>query len=132
MNKFFVSDEVYKDRLDICKGCDYYFRPTGSCKVCLCFMSIKARISLMECPQKYWLKTNEIDKDVDIPEELIEECLLIWDDIKTGVAKNVTVKKKMVELYNTIYGTRYKPTSNCGTCLNNCFQGIKQIKEKYG
>ena len=25
MNKFFVSDEVYKDRLDICKGCDYYF-----------------------------------------------------------------------------------------------------------
>ena len=30
------------------------------------------------------------------------------------------------------YGTRYKPTSNCGTCLNNCFQGIKQIKEKYG
>ena len=61
MNKFFVSDEIYKDRLDICKGCKYYFRPTGSCKVCLCFMSIKARISLMECPQKYWLKKNEID-----------------------------------------------------------------------
>jgi hypothetical protein len=94
-------------------------------------MKVKARIGVMECPQKYWSKTTEVERPDDIPEELIEECLLIWEDIKTGVAKNVTVKKKMVELYNTIYGTRYKPTSNCGTCLNNCFQGIKKIKEKY-
>jgi len=69
--------------------------------------------------------------DTGIPTELIHECIVLWDDIKTGVAKNITVKKKMVELYNTIYGTNYKPTSNCGTCLNNCYQGIRQIKEKY-
>ena len=132
MNNFFVKNEVYEERIALCRECVYYFKPTGTCKVCLCFMKVKARIGVMECPQKYWSKTTEVERPNDIPQELIEECLLIWEDIKTGVAKNVTVKKKMVELYNTIYGTRYKPTSNCGTCLNNCFQGIKQIKEKYG
>jgi 5-methylcytosine-specific restriction endonuclease McrA len=132
MSNFFVKNEVYEERIALCRECVYYFKPTGTCKVCLCFMKVKARIGVMECPQKYWSKTTEVEKPDDIPQELIEECLLIWDDIKTGVAKNVTVKKKMVELYNTIYGTRYKPTSNCGTCLNNCFQGIKKIKEKYG
>jgi hypothetical protein len=131
MSNFFVKNEVYEERIALCRECVYYFKPTGTCKVCLCFMKVKARIGVMECPQKYWSKTTEVERPDDIPEELIEECLLIWEDIKTGVAKNVTVKKKMVELYNTIYGTRYKPTSNCGTCLNNCFQGIKKIKEKY-
>ena len=131
MSNFFVKNEVYEERIALCRECVYYFKPTGTCKVCLCFMKVKARIGVMECPQKYWSKTTEVERPDDIPQELIEECLLIWDDIKTGVAKNVTVKKKMVELYNTIYGTRYKPTSNCGTCLNNCFQGIKKIKEKY-
>lgn len=132
MSNFFVKNEVYEERIALCRECVYYFKLTGTCKVCLCFMKVKARIGVMECPQKYWSKTTEVERPDDIPQELIEECLLIWEDIKTGVAKNVTVKKKMVELYNTIYGTRYKPTSNCGTCLNNCFQGIKQIKEKYG
>jgi len=131
MSNFFVKDEVYQERIALCRECVYYFKPTGTCKVCLCFMKVKARIGVMECPQKYWSKTTEVERPDDIPKELIEECLLIWDDVKTGVAKNVTVKKKMVELYNTIYGTRYKPTSNCGTCLNNCYQGIKQIVNKY-
>lgn len=131
MINFFVKNEVYEERIALCKECVYYFKPTGTCKVCLCFMKVKARIGVMECPQKYWSKTSEVEQPDDIPEELVKECFLIWDDIKTGVAKNKTIKKKMVELYNTIYGTNYKPTSNCGTCLNNCFQGIRQIIEKY-
>ena len=131
MSNFFVKDEVYQERIALCRECVYYFKPTGTCKVCLCFMKVKARIGVMECPQKYWGKTTEVERPDDIPEELIEECLLIWEDVKTGVAKNVTVKKKMIELYNTIYGANYKPTSNCGSCLNNCFQGIRQIVEKY-
>jgi len=131
MNKFFVSDEVYNDRISICKSCDYYFRPTGSCKVCLCFMSIKARISLMECPQKYWLKTKELDQPDGIPEELIEEVLVIWKDIDKGVAKNLAVKKRMITLFNTIYGTNYDTGTSCSSCLSDCFKGIKRIYEKY-
>ena len=131
MTNFFVKNQIYEERIALCRECVYYFKPTGTCKVCLCFMKVKARIGVMECPQKYWSKTTEVERPDEIPEELIEECLLIWDDIKTGVAKNVTVKKKMVELYNTIFGTNYKPTSNCGTCLNNCYQGIKKIVNEY-
>ena len=131
MSNFFVKDEVYQERIALCRECVYYFKPTGTCKVCLCFMKVKARIGVMECPQKYWSKTTEVERPDDIPQELIEECLLIWEDVKTGVAKNVTVKKKMVELYNTIHGTNYKPTSNCGSCLNSCYHGIRQIVEKY-
>jgi len=131
MNKFFVTDEVYKDRLSICKECVYYFKPTGSCKICLCFMSIKARIGTLACPQKYWDKTTEIEQPDDIPKELIDEVVLLWEDIKTGIAKNQAVKKRMITLYNTIYGTNYKTNTSCGTCLNDCFKGIKIIYEKY-
>jgi len=96
MSNFFVKDEVYQERIASCRECVYYFKPTGSGKVCLCFMKVKARIGVMECPQKYWGKTTEVERPDDIPQELIEECLLIWEDVKTGVAKNVTVKKKMI------------------------------------
>tara|TARA_R100000734_G_C3313328_1_gene104596 strand:- start:3 stop:401 length:399 start_codon:yes stop_codon:yes gene_type:complete len=131
MNKFFVSDEIYDDRLNICKSCDYYFKPTGSCKICLCFMSIKARISLMECPQKYWLKTKEVEQPEGIPDELIQEVIVLWGDIKTGIAKNQAAKKRMITLFNTIYGSNYDTGTSCSTCLNDCFKGIKRIYEKY-
>lgn len=132
MSNFFVKDEVYQERMEICRGCVYYKKLLGNCSICKCFMKIKSRISVMECPQKYWSKTTEVERPDHIPEELIEECLLIWEDVRTGVAKNITVKKKMIELYNTIHGTNYKPTSNCGTCLNNCYHGIRKIVEEYG
>jgi len=70
MNKFFTSQQVYEDRLAICKACDYYFKPTGSCKVCKCFMKIKARIAPMACGsclstaydaiKKLYIKYNKI------------------------------------------------------------------------
>jgi len=131
MSNFFVKDEVYQERMEICRGCVFYKKLLGNCSVCKCFMKIKSRISVMECPKKYWGKTTEVERPDYIPKELIEECLLIWKDIKNGQAKNVTVKKKMIELYNAIHGTSYKSTSNCGTCLNNCYHGIRQIVEKH-
>ena len=131
MNNFFVKDNVYQDRLAICNDCVYYFKPTGSCKVCLCFMSIKARIGSQECPQKYWSKTTEVEQPADIPNELIEEVLLIWKDIHKGIAKDQATKKRMIEIFNTIYGTNYKTTTTCSSCLVDCFKGIKRIYYKY-
>ncbi len=96
MSNFFVKNEIYEERIALCRECVYYFKPTGTCKVCLCFMKVKARIGVMECPQKYWGKTTEVERPDDIPQELIEECLLIWEDVKTGVAKNVTVAVSVV------------------------------------
>ena len=131
MNKFFVPNNVYEDRMAICKECTHYFKLTGSCKVCKCFMKIKSRIAPMECPKKYWLKTTEIETPDDLPQEMIYEILDLWKDLKTGRAKDIAAKKKMIELYNTIHNTNYGTGTSCGSCLSTCFDGIKKLYKKY-
>jgi hypothetical protein len=129
--KFFVKQEIYKDRIELCKSCVYYFKPTGSCKVCKCFMKIKARLAPMSCPQGYWNKTTEIDTPDDLPQEIINEIIELWPDLKTGRAKDVAAKRKMIELYNTIHNTNYGTNTNCGSCLSTCYDGIKKLYEQY-
>ena len=131
MNKFFTSDIVYKDRLDICRSCIYYFKPTGQCKRCLCFMKIKARLAPMSCPEKYWNKTTEIETPDDLPQELIKEVLDIWQYIKKGRAKDQKTKKRMIEIYNTIHATNYSSGTSCGSCLASIFDGLKKLYNKY-
>ena len=131
MNRFFVPNEIYEDRIAICKKCVYYFKLTGSCKVCKCFMKVKARIAPMECPQGYWQKTTEIETPDDLPQEIIDEILDMWKDLKTGRAKDMAAKKRMIETYNTIYNTNYKTRTNCGSCISTCFDGIKKLYKKY-
>jgi hypothetical protein len=131
MNKFFVPNDVYEDRIAICKECIYYFKPTGTCKDCGCFMKIKARLAPMSCSQKKWLKTTEIETPDDLPQEIIDEILKVWDDLKTGRAKDHAAKRKMIEIYNTIHMTNYSTTTNCGSCITTCFDGIKNLYKKY-
>jgi NAD-dependent dihydropyrimidine dehydrogenase PreA subunit len=94
-------------------------------------MKIKARISSQECPQKFWSKTTEVTAPDDLPQELIDEVLDMWDDLKTGRAKNIAAKKRMIEAYNTIYNTNYGTGTNCGSCISTCFDGIKKLYNKY-
>mgnify|MGYP003655176785 FL=1 len=131
MNKFFVPDEIYEDRMAICKGCVYYKKLLGNCSVCKCFMKIKARLAPMACPQKYWDKTTEVTAPDDLPQHLIDEVIDLWDDLKTGRAKDIYAKKRMITLYNTIYMTNYGTGTNCGSCLSTCFDGIKKLYNKY-
>jgi len=132
MNKFFVPNEIYEESMSICKSCVFYFKPTGTCKDCGCFMKIKSRLATMSCSQKKWMKTTDVIKSPeDLPQEIINEVLYIWKDLKTGVAKNVETKKRMIELYNTIHGTNYGTHTNCGSCISTCFDGIKKLYEKY-
>ena len=131
MNRFFVPNEVYEDRIAICKSCVYYFKPTGTCKDCGCFMKIKARLAPMGCSQKKWQKTTEIETPDDLPQEIIDEVIKVWDDLKTGRAKDIAAKKKMIEIYNTIHGTNYSTNTNCGSCISTCFDGIKKLYKKY-
>ena len=126
MNKFFVPKEIYEDRMAICKACVYYFKPSGQCKRCLCFMKVKSRIASQECPQKYWSKTTEVEVREDIPEEIIAEVILLWEDLKTGKAKNQEAKKKMIELYNTIFLGNYSTNTNCSSCLSTMYKAIKK------
>lgn len=131
MNKFFVPNEVYEDRIATCKGCIYYFKPTGTCKDCGCFMKIKARLAPMECSQKKWEKTKEVEAPESLPQEIVDEILDMWEDLKTGRAKNQAAKKRMIETYNTIYNTNYGVRTNCGSCISTCFDGIKKIYKEY-
>ena len=94
-------------------------------------MKVKARISSQECPQKYWGKTTEVEVRTDIPEEIIAEIVLLWEDLKTVRAKDQTAKKKMIEIYNTLYSTNYSTGTNCGSCIAACFDGIKKIYKEY-
>ncbi len=131
MNNFFVPNQIYEDRMAICKECVYYFRPTGNCKICMCFMKIKSRIATQSCPKNYWQKTTEIETPDDLPQEIIDEILDMWKDLKTGKAKNIAAKKRMIATYNTIFNTSYSGTTNCGSCLSTCFNGIKKLYNKY-
>jgi len=132
MNKFFVPNEVYEDRIAICRSCVYYKKLLGNCSICKCFMKVKARISNQHCPQKYWDKTSEVIKAPDdLPQEIIDEILDMWDDLKTGKAKNQAAKKRMIETYNTIFMTSYSPGTNCGSCISTCYDGIKKLYNKY-
>ena len=131
MSNFFTSDKIYKERISICKSCVYYFKPTGQCKRCLCFMKVKSRIANLECPEKYWTSTKEVEPMTDIPKEMVEEILILWDDLKTGVAKNQKAKKKMIELYNTIYNSNFGTNTNCRSCISTCYKGIQKIYNEY-
>tara|TARA_R100000278_G_scaffold92603_1_gene70603 strand:- start:2906 stop:3298 length:393 start_codon:yes stop_codon:yes gene_type:complete len=75
-------------------------------------------------------KTEEREYDENSPMYLKQEILCVWEKIKDGQAPDVKTKKRFVELYNTIYKTKYKPTTNCGSCLHTMWKGIKSLYEK--
>jgi len=94
-------------------------------------MKVKARIAPMECPKKYWGKSIVMEIPDDLPQEMIDEILDVWKDLKTGKAKDHDTKKRMIELWNTISGSGYATGTNCGSCISTCFDGIKKLYNKY-
>jgi|TARA_R110002049_G_scaffold2674_2_gene19949 hypothetical protein len=130
MSKFFVNKETYKERLDICKGCTEYFKPSGNCKVCGCFMRIKASISVMECPKQYWLATQEYEAPEEIPTHLKKEIKEVWGLIEHGQVKDIKTKQRLIELYNTINDTTYSVKTNCSSCLNSIYKFMQDIIKK--
>ena len=130
MTKYFVANEIRKERLGICKKCLHFFKLTGTCKKCGCFMRVKTSLSFTECPIGLWESTEEVEQPKEIPAHLIKEVIEIMPDIKKGQAKDHETKARFIELYNTIYGTNYKTTSNCSSCLNSVWNGIAAIYNK--
>ena len=131
MSKYIVNKETYNKRIKICKKCDHFFKLTGSCKKCGCFMHIKTRLSYAKCPIDKWSKEKKLNVDQEIPKEIIEEVIELWDNLKTGRAKNQDSKQKMIELWNVISGAGYNPNTNCSTCISSAFDGIRLIYKKY-
>ncbi len=54
-----VPKEIVKERMDICKECEYFHKATSSdnfdrCIACGCLLKIKTQISIEKCPKKKW------------------------------------------------------------------------------
>jgi hypothetical protein len=131
--KFFVPDNIYKERISICKSCKHYLSILGNCGICKCFMSVKARLAPMECADnpKKWEKTKTIETPKQLPQDIMNEIIQLWPDIKTGKAKDNKAKNKLVEIYNVIHNTNYNINTNCRSCLHACFTAIQHIYNKY-
>ena len=49
-----VNKLTYYERLKICESCDQYISLTKQCKKCLCFMPLKVRFKIFNCPLEKW------------------------------------------------------------------------------
>jgi hypothetical protein len=47
-----VSDEIYRERLETCKECDYLNE--GTCGACGCYVELRAAAKTGRCPYKKW------------------------------------------------------------------------------
>ena len=62
-----------------------------------------------------------------VTEDKITEAKKLYALCSSGAAPNHKVKAQLIELYNSIYGTGYKTSTNCSSCINTVFQGIKKL-----
>lgn len=53
-NGITVTDEVYHERLTICKVCPAFRAVDARCMDCGCFMKAKAAFKVAKCPQLKW------------------------------------------------------------------------------
>ena len=51
-----VSDEIQKERFDICLSCPELTKLTSQCKKCGCFMKLKTTLKEAACPIGKWGK----------------------------------------------------------------------------
>ena len=52
--KLIVSEEEQKQRLDVCKKCEYYSVRQNRCRECGCHMGTKVKFGVSECPVGKW------------------------------------------------------------------------------
>jgi ribosomal protein S14 len=52
--KLLLSKEEQKERLDVCKKCDYYSVRQNRCKQCGCHLSHKVKFGVSRCPIGKW------------------------------------------------------------------------------
>ena len=49
-----ASEEKQKERMDICKKCEYYSMRHNRCKHCGCWLEHKVKFKVSECPIRKW------------------------------------------------------------------------------
>jgi hypothetical protein len=86
-------------------------------------MKLKAKISFTRCPIGKWEREKEITKDqLSILRRLFKEM--------KGTRVTGEQNANLTNIYNEIFGTR-KKKSNCGGCVRELVNELKQILESY-
>ena len=51
-----ASEELQKERLNICESCEYYKNKfnVNVCDICGCAMKMKIKIKQLKCPKEKW------------------------------------------------------------------------------
>jgi hypothetical protein len=66
MSYLFVKSKVQKNRLEVCRACEFYVsrKPAelGTCSVCSCFMHVKTWLADQKCPMDKWPVSLILDK----------------------------------------------------------------------
>jgi hypothetical protein len=55
-NAEYVNEQLKKERLYICSTCPDFKKLSRQCGACGCFVDVKAKYVLSECPKSRWLK----------------------------------------------------------------------------
>ena len=59
---WFVEKQNAQERYEECKKCEKFISASTQCRVCLCFMPIKSKLNMTQCPLGKW-------DDIDIKYE---------------------------------------------------------------
>lgn len=54
-----ASDDLFRERMEICASCDRYDEVPNRCKECGCYLDVKARLILDSCPLQKWTESIE-------------------------------------------------------------------------
>jgi len=52
--RLILSEEEQKQRLDVCKKCEYYSVRQNRCRQCGCYMNAKVKFTASQCPIQKW------------------------------------------------------------------------------
>ena len=52
--KLIIPEEEWKERLDVCKKCDYYSVRQNRCRQCGCYLGTKVKFGASTCPIGKW------------------------------------------------------------------------------
>ena len=53
-NTEYVSETIYDERYNLCKGCEHFNKLLKTCNECNCFMFIKCGLKKANCPLGKW------------------------------------------------------------------------------
>ncbi len=65
-------ETLYQQRINICQGCEWHRPALNRCGSCGCFLSLKARIPWLDCPEGKW---GPLDINTLPTEEEVEQAI---------------------------------------------------------